>query len=109
MTSLILRNKDIVVHISYSFFLFVKFLKLHRNVWVSCVAEPDYVTVEYDGHMGFPSYFFPYVNQENYLSPLVAIRIGNLSGIYNVSIRLQYDRTGVFVTQRAIFLTCHSL
>ncbi|XP_050504173.1 sodium/potassium-transporting ATPase subunit beta-2-like isoform X2 [Diabrotica virgifera virgifera] len=52
-----------------------------RNVWVSCQGENP-ADVEYLGPItyyprsvqGFPGYYFPYLNSEGYLSPLVAVK-----------------------------------
>jgi sodium/potassium-transporting ATPase subunit beta len=56
----------------------------HRNqVWVSCggesPADRDILgnaddVVEYFPSRGFPSYFYPYLNTQGYLSPLVAVK-----------------------------------
>ncbi|KAI4465666.1 sodium/potassium-dependent atpase beta subunit [Holotrichia oblita] len=50
-----------------------------NTVWVSCEGETP-TDVEYLGPVkyypsiqGFPGYYFPYVNSEGYLSPLVAV------------------------------------
>jgi len=65
-------------------------LKAHINsqtdkeqVWVNCQGEypadkealgdPEY----FPKSRGFPGYFFPYMNQKNYQSPLVAVRFPN--------------------------------
>ncbi|XP_045761568.1 sodium/potassium-transporting ATPase subunit beta-2-like [Maniola jurtina] len=51
-------------------------------VWVSCEGENP-VDVEFLGPImyiprrGFPAYYFPYTNQEGYLSPLVAVLFEN--------------------------------
>lgn len=65
--------KDLVDHI--------KSLKAkERNqVWVSCKGEDgsdkeNIGKVEYFPNRGFPSYFYPYVNTKNYVSPLVAVK-----------------------------------
>nr|XP_034832237.1 sodium/potassium-transporting ATPase subunit beta-2-like [Maniola hyperantus] len=50
-----------------------------NRVWVSCEGENP-ADVEFIGPIkylptrGFPTYFFPYKNQEGYLSPLVAVQ-----------------------------------
>ncbi|CAG9768639.1 unnamed protein product [Ceutorhynchus assimilis] len=52
-----------------------------RNVWISCQGENP-ADREYIGSLtyypknfqGFPGYYFPYLNKEGYLSPLVAVR-----------------------------------
>lgn len=55
---------------------------IHRkNIWVSCEGETP-ADKEYIGQttyypktfQGFPGYYFPYLNREGYLSPLVAVR-----------------------------------
>ncbi|ERL84900.1 hypothetical protein D910_02323 [Dendroctonus ponderosae] len=50
----------------------------HQVVWVSCegenVADKEHIgPVRYIPQKGFPSQYFPYTNQEGYLSPLVAV------------------------------------
>lgn len=52
-----------------------------QNVWVSCDGENP-ADKEYLGPIiyypkdiqGFPGYYFPYLNSEGYLSPLVAVK-----------------------------------
>jgi sodium/potassium-transporting ATPase subunit beta len=52
----------------------------HRNqVWVSCRGENGadreiIGDIEYYPTRGFPSYFYPYTNVANYLSPLVSVK-----------------------------------
>ena len=56
-----------------------------NQVWVSCKAEfpADKEGVEslelFPKDGGFPSYYFPYLKQEGYQSPLVAVRINNIT------------------------------
>ncbi|KAJ8920640.1 hypothetical protein NQ315_004779 [Exocentrus adspersus] len=60
-----------------------------QNVWVSCEgenpADKEYlgpVTYYPKDIQGFPGYYFPYLNSEGYLSPLVAIKFERpISGI----------------------------
>jgi hypothetical protein len=47
-------------------------------VWVSCQGEnpadrENIGPIQYLPYRGFPGYYFPYTNQEGYLSPLVAV------------------------------------
>lgn len=47
-------------------------------VWVSCEGEnpadvENIGSIQYVPRRGFPSYFFPYMNQDSYLPPLVAV------------------------------------
>ncbi|XP_046641932.1 sodium/potassium-transporting ATPase subunit beta-like [Daphnia pulicaria] len=52
---------------------------IEKNIWVSCLEVENFnVTLEYDTHIGFPSYYFPYANQKGYLSPFVAMQVDNL-------------------------------
>ncbi|CAH2105102.1 unnamed protein product [Euphydryas editha] len=49
-------------------------------VWVSCQGEnpadrENIGPIQYLPHRGFPGYYFPYTNQEGYLSPLVAVHL----------------------------------
>jgi sodium/potassium-transporting ATPase subunit beta len=50
-----------------------------NQVWVSCRGEDgsdkEAITdIKYFPSQGFPSYFYPYMNSKNYLSPLVAVK-----------------------------------
>ncbi|XP_030748659.1 sodium/potassium-transporting ATPase subunit beta-2 isoform X1 [Sitophilus oryzae] len=52
-----------------------------KNIWVSCEGEmpsdKEYIgSITYypNNFQGFPGYYFPYLNKEGYLSPLVAVR-----------------------------------
>jgi len=52
------------------------------QIWISCVGEnpvdkEHVVEFEYFPQRGFPGYYFPYVNTENYMSPLIAVQIRN--------------------------------
>ncbi|CAG9823485.1 unnamed protein product [Phaedon cochleariae] len=55
--------------------------KERQNIWISCQGENP-ADVEYLGPMtyypryiqGFPGYFYPYMNAEGYLSPLIAVK-----------------------------------
>lgn len=55
--------------------------KKHRNqVWISCRGENGADSeiigdIEYYPTRGFPSFFYPYVNNPGYLSPLVAVKL----------------------------------
>lgn len=49
-------------------------------VWVSCQGEnpadrENLGPIQYMPYQGFPGYYFPYTNQEGYLSPLVAVHL----------------------------------
>ncbi|ETN66759.1 sodium/potassium-dependent atpase beta-2 subunit [Anopheles darlingi] len=50
-----------------------------KQVWVSCqelgsAANKTELEVQYSPSRGFPSYYYPYLNQHGYLSPLVAVQ-----------------------------------
>jgi len=53
-------------------------------VWVSCNVtggrkdENTGVVVTYEGHRGFPTYYYPYTNQDNYVSPFIVVKLSNL-------------------------------
>ncbi|XP_048518690.1 sodium/potassium-transporting ATPase subunit beta-2 [Dendroctonus ponderosae] len=79
-----------------------------QNIWVSCEGETP-ADKEYIGSIsyypksvqGFPGYYFPYLNREGYLSPLVAVRFERpVPGIViNVECRawaknIRYGRSG---------------
>jgi sodium/potassium-transporting ATPase subunit beta len=49
-----------------------------NTVWVNCEGEnpadvENIGAIKYYPHRGFPGYFFPFMNNEGYLSPLVAV------------------------------------
>lgn len=51
-------------------------------VWVSCEGEnpadvENIGSIQYIPRRGFPSYYFPYLNTEGYLPPLVAVYFEN--------------------------------
>nr|CAH1755609.1 Na,K-ATPase beta 1 [Oncopeltus fasciatus] len=50
-----------------------------NTIWVSCNPETPFDNetmgeVEYYPRQGFPGYYYPYKNQDGYLSPLIAVR-----------------------------------
>jgi len=56
--------------------------KAANMVWVSCEGEnpadvENIGSIQYVPRRGFPAYFFPYTNQDNYLPPLVAVFFEN--------------------------------
>ena len=56
------------------YFLFFKL----NTVWVSCEGEnpadvENIGPIQYIPRRGFPGYFFPFINNDGYLSPLVAV------------------------------------
>lgn len=58
------------------------------QIWISCNGEDPYdresgVSFNYYPSRGFPGYYFPYLNLKNYLSPLIAVEIKNLTGNNN--------------------------
>lgn len=56
-------------------------LTINNNVWVSCMdTDKGNVTVEFDGHPGFPVFYFPYTNQKSYHNPFVVVQVHNLPG-----------------------------
>jgi hypothetical protein len=49
-----------------------------KTVWLSCEGETpvdveNVGAIQYFPQSGFPGYYFPYNNTENYMSPMVAI------------------------------------
>lgn len=54
-----------------------------NQVWISCrgenPADREHVNPNFGYYpsRGFPGYFYPYTNQEKYLSPLVAVQVTN--------------------------------
>ena len=58
-------------------------LQINGNVWVSCTAQAESeaaqnITMNFDGHIGFPNYYFPYENQPGFQTPFVAVQLSNL-------------------------------
>ncbi|XP_967342.1 sodium/potassium-transporting ATPase subunit beta-1 [Tribolium castaneum] len=50
------------------------------QVWISCAGENPFdrehvIGFDYFPSRGFPGYYFPYTNNDNYLSPLIAVQI----------------------------------
>lgn len=57
-------------------------------VWVSCEGEnpadvENIGVIQYYPQRGFPSFYFPYLNVQNYLPPLVAIYFESPRSKYN--------------------------
>ena len=55
-----------------------------NTVWVNCEgmdpADKEFIgNVEYKPYQGFPGYYFPFLGEKNYLSPLVAVHFKNIS------------------------------
>jgi hypothetical protein len=71
--------------------------QIEKNIWVSCMEMENFnVTLEYDTHIGFPTYYFPYANQNGYLSPFVAMQIDNLPGRMNKIFRKMFMLNNYF-------------
>jgi sodium/potassium-transporting ATPase subunit beta len=50
-----------------------------KTIWLSCEGETaadveNVGPIQYLPRPGFPGYYFPYNNTENYMSPIVAVR-----------------------------------
>ncbi|KAH9636192.1 hypothetical protein HF086_007144 [Spodoptera exigua] len=61
-------------------------------VWVSCQGEnpadrENIGPIQYMPYRGFPGYYFPYTNQEGYLSPLVAVHLQRPKSKKTLSVR----------------------
>ena len=78
----VLKNIQIASKFRFSLLrIRVYIFQIEKNIWVSCLETENFnVTLEYDTHIGFPSYYFPYANQKGYLSPFVAMQVDNLPG-----------------------------
>lgn len=55
-------------------------LSNHSQVWISCAGEHPFDKEHISGFdyfpsRGIPGYYFPYTNQNNYLSPIIAVQI----------------------------------
>ncbi|XP_060522765.1 sodium/potassium-transporting ATPase subunit beta-1 [Cylas formicarius] len=64
--------------------------KERQQIWVSCLGKDDVdkektADFNYYPH-GFPGYYYPYKNDKNYLSPIVAVELRNLTPNTIVSI-----------------------
>ncbi|XP_044260655.1 sodium/potassium-transporting ATPase subunit beta-1-like [Tribolium madens] len=51
-----------------------------NQVWISCAGENSFdrehvIGFNYFPSRGFPGYYYPYTNNDNYLSPLIAVQI----------------------------------
>lgn len=51
-----------------------------NTIWIMCdgvyPADKEYIgPIKYYPFQGFPSYFYPYNGQDDYLSPLVAVHL----------------------------------
>lgn len=75
-------TEDLPKHMPEDLQLHIKSLpEAERNqVWIHCQGEApldreNVGPINYVSRRGFPSYFFPYTNVPDYLSPLVAIRL----------------------------------
>lgn len=80
---------DLPINLKYwLIFGYVLHDKIEKNIWVSCAemntTESYNVVLEYDTNIGFPSYYFPYANQNGYLTPFVAMQIHNLPGTFPI-------------------------
>lgn len=79
---------------------------IEKNVWASCTESEHNVTMEYDTHPGFPSYYFPYVNQEGYLTPFVAMQVEHLPANVLVKINCRLWAKNIVVDrQRRLGMT----
>ena len=65
-----------------------------QQIWVSCKGQytPDNEklrSIKFYPSQGFPAYYYPYLNQPGYLSPLIAVQFENftLKEIVNVECR----------------------
>ncbi|CAK1549567.1 unnamed protein product [Leptosia nina] len=48
----------------------------HEQIWISCADEVSNATsIEYPWGRGLPGRFYPFLNQDAYLSPLVAVKV----------------------------------
>lgn len=57
--------------------MFYDLLKIN-TVWISCEGEnpadvENIGSIQYFPKRGFPGFFYPYKNQDGYLSPVIAI------------------------------------
>lgn len=96
---------------------------VENNVWVSCSnldKESLNVTWTYDGYMqmgqpgqeekfplmGFPTYYYPYTMQENYLSPFIAVQFFDLPKGVELKMNCQLWAKGIEVNrQRRLGMT----
>ncbi|KAJ3651748.1 hypothetical protein Zmor_017766 [Zophobas morio] len=79
--------KDLSVHIKNSNIS-------NPEVWISCKGENPFDRERIGGFSyypshGFPGYYFPYMNDPNYLSPIIAVQIRNVlpNAIVNIECR----------------------
>lgn len=53
-----------------------------KQIWVDCRRVPEDGTIQefvFYPSIGFPGFYFPYLNVENYVSPLVAVQVLNVT------------------------------
>lgn len=53
-----------------------------KQIWVSCHGhlskdKERFQNIKYYPSQGFPAYYYPYLNQPGYLSPLVAVQFNS--------------------------------
>lgn len=69
-----------------------------KQVWVSCsgenTADQEVIgPMQYFPSRGFPGYYYPYKNEDGYMSPLIAIQFErpnrNYQSIYNFTTNCQ--------------------
>jgi hypothetical protein len=84
-----------------------------KTVWLSCEGETpadveNMGPIQYLPRPGFPGYYFPYNNTENYLSPIVPVRFEKprskslhfvFSTIANLHITHQFEVETSFVSK----------
>lgn len=59
--------------------------KEERNqIWVSCSGGNNTGQIDYFPSRGFPEYFYPFENQKNYMSPLIAVKFTHPTRKLNV-------------------------
>jgi hypothetical protein len=82
-----------------------------KTVWLSCDGETpadkeNVGPIQYLPRQGFPGYYFPYNNTENYMSPIVPIRFEKprskslclvLSTVANLHITQQFEAQACLV------------
>jgi sodium/potassium-transporting ATPase subunit beta len=90
------------------------FLLQLKTIWVSChgenPADVDNIgRISYYPRRGFPGYFFPYQNQEGYLSPLVALHFERPACKYQNSVRNLSKKTGHFWAEKVPKIRAHNL
>ncbi|KAF5288019.1 hypothetical protein FQA39_LY15548 [Lamprigera yunnana] len=85
------KTNDLLNQIPETLKKVIKNAQTNRMMWVHCEgmtpADVEHLgSISYYPFQGFESYYFPYKNDKNYLSPLVAVQMTNVKKGFAISI-----------------------